>query len=166
MLQALAEASVQGQKGLTKYELERRARVARQTVYDSIPKLKRRGEIEVVGKPTLSHAGLPVERYRLTDRGWFSAAVLNPDLTDTARRIIGPRFDEYEERGQRFREGELERWFQLIRPVWKTRRAPPGWGFRLEIEANAQGLVTGRVQMGLRRLRRHGRKRITPPASS
>jgi len=153
MLRALAEASSEEWKGLTKYELESRAGVARQTVYDSIPKLKRRGEIEVVGKPTISRAGLAVERYGLTDRGWFSVAILNPDLTQKAREMIGSRFDEYQERIQRSREEQLERWIELIRPVLQTRRAPPGWGFRLEIIANAEGLVRSRVQTGFRRTR-------------
>lgn len=151
----LALASFEGSTGLTKYGLERRSGVARQTVYDSIPKLKLRGEIEVVDRGK-SRTGLDIEWYRLTERGWFSAAILNPDhphLTERARKMIGRRFDEIEEAVRARREERLQRWVQLIGPPLKTRRAPPGWFFRLEIEANSKGLVMSRVQSGFRRLR-------------
>jgi DNA-binding PadR family transcriptional regulator len=155
MLRVLALASFEGSKGLTKYGLECRSGVARQTVYDSIPKLKLRGEIEVADRGK-SRTGLDIEWYRLTERGWLSAAILNPDhphLTERARKMIGRRFDELEETIQTRREEQFQRWLQLIGPPLKTRRAPAGWFFRLEIVANSKGLVTSRVQTGFRRLR-------------
>jgi DNA-binding PadR family transcriptional regulator len=152
MLRVLALVSFEGSIGLTKHGLERHSGVARQTVYDSIPKLKRRGEIEVVGRGK-SRAGLDIEWYRLTERGWLSATILNPDLTERARKIIGGRLNELEETVQARREEQLQRWVQLIGPPLKTRSGPPGWFFRLEIVADSKGLVTSRVQTGIHRLR-------------
>jgi DNA-binding PadR family transcriptional regulator len=137
---------------LTKYDLEREAKLARQTVYDNVRKLKRFGIIEVAetGK---SRTGLPMERYRLTERGWYCVAVRHPDLEKRARQVLGPRFGQYTERIRLHREGEFQRWTQLIHDVVTVGRASPGWRFLWEIEADREGRIWSRVQVGFPRKR-------------
>ena len=148
IIRALAESA----EYLTKYDLERKARVARQTVYDNVSKLKRLGIIEVAetGK---SRTGLRMERYRLTERGWYCVAVRHPDLEKQARQVLGPRFGQYTERIRLHREGEFQRWTQLIHDVVTVGRASPGWCFLWEIEADKEGKVWSRAAISFPRKR-------------
>jgi len=148
IIRVLAESG----KSLTKYDLEGRTKLARQTVYDNVRKLKSLGVIEVA-ETAKSRAGLPMERYRLTQRGWYCVAVRHPDLEKRARQVLGPRFGQYSERIRTHREEEFQRWTQLIHDVLTTGHASPGWRFLWEVEADKEGKVWSRVEIGFPRKR-------------
>jgi len=149
IIRALAESD----RYMTKYDLERKAKLARQTIYDNVAKLKRLGIIEVA-ETGRSRTGLPMERYRLTQRGWYCVAVRHRELEKKAREALGARFEQYKERIRLHREEDFKRWTQLIHDVYTAGRASPGWRFLWEIEADKNGRVWSNVQIGFPRKRR------------
>jgi DNA-binding PadR family transcriptional regulator len=145
MLEALASAD----GVLNKYQLQKRTKLARQTVYDWVPRMEKLGWIKVA-RTEKSRVGLPVKYYELTDRGWFRAAVLAPSLSAKIRERLGSKYAEYEERQKVFYERQLEPWFQMIREILRSGRIPnPRWRLSLDIRAKKQGGVRCRVRAGV-----------------
>jgi len=146
-LVAILKTMAMAREPLNKYELQKQAKAARQSVYDWVPRMERLGWIEV-DRVERSRVGLPVKYYKLTDLGLFRAAGVAADMSEDIRRRLGAKYEEYEVRSMRSRVIDIDRWIQVIREVVRSGKAAPDWEFKLEIKANKQGRVTYSVSSG------------------
>jgi len=124
--------------------LEIKSKVARQSVYDWVPKLKKNGLIEI--KPT----GSGNESYGLTEQGWMLAAGLNLDPDKAPARLR----EKYLATMKQIRElhtQNADMWLPIIRQVWIDRKAPSGWSLTLKMKAQRDGRVKFYFKSGTKR---------------
>ncbi len=131
---AILEAFVNSHEPLNKYQLEIKSKVARQGVYDWVPKLQKNGLIEV--KDPLSGN----ERYGLTEKGWIFAAGLKLDPDKVPIHIQEKYLTMIKQNKELFTQN-AELWLPIIRQVWIDRRARPGWSLTLKMRAQRDGHV-------------------------
>jgi DNA-binding PadR family transcriptional regulator len=140
ILEALALAGTP----LTKYDLERQ-KIPSQSIYDWIPKMLKDDLIEEdKSKRKESRAGLPQRYYKLTYRGWIFASglVSNPKMKipEPAKGLII--------REEQAREHSVEPWIDVIRQVYVSGKAAPGWSLSLTLKADKDGNVKRHISAG------------------
>lgn len=123
-----------------KKRLERVTKTRRETLYDIIWDLKERKEIAVIGKET-TNAGLISEQYALTERGLYSAAMLNPDLESKIASKLGDKFSSMQKNIVRNRLTELDAWAKMARTILESGKALPNSSIGMEIYANEHGRI-------------------------
>jgi hypothetical protein len=127
---------------LNKYRLEKKLKTRRETLYNLIDEFKERELIRVV-KRVPTQAGDMSEQYTITDRGLYSAAMLNPDLEREIASKLGGKFREMKENVTRHRVESFERWAKMARTIIVSGKAVPNSSMRMEIRADEKGHVRG-----------------------
>jgi DNA-binding PadR family transcriptional regulator len=137
---------------LNKYRIEKVAKVARQTLYTLLSRMRTAGWVEVASTGT-SRVGLPVEYYRLTKLGLFRAATMNPDLTSAVRSVFGAEFEEFEKRRQSAPMARFRQELSIAEQVFERRTAPPNWFLTIQLKADEHGHVQHWFKTGIKPLR-------------
>jgi hypothetical protein len=119
---------------------ERKPRIRRETIYNVIAQCKQRGEISIVDTKA-TRTGQKSDRYILTDRGLYSAAMLNPDLEDNVASRLGNMFRVMQENVKLNQMNSLEEWAKMARTILSSGKALPNSSIGVEIYANARGQV-------------------------
>jgi len=125
-----------------KYQLEKKVKTRRETLYNLIDEFKRRQMIHIE-KRVRTKTGSISEQYTITDRGLYSAAMLNPDLESKIAFKLGGKFREMKENVTRHRVESFERWAKMARTIIVSGKAPPNSSMRMEIRADEKGRVRG-----------------------
>ena len=133
---------------LNKYQIEKRSKISKGTVYNMVDHLRRIGWIEVASTGR-SRVGLPVEYYRLTKLGQFRATTSNPDLEPQVRNLLGRRFEELQEKATKAHLGRFREELRMADEVFTRGTAPPNWALRIELTADEKGRVKYSVRRGI-----------------
>jgi hypothetical protein len=166
---AILRQLAQSEEALNKHQLEKRTKrggarargIRRETIYHLIDQFKERREIYVAQTET-TRAGKRSEKYALTDRGLYSAAMLNPDLEGQIASRLERKFTVMQEEVVRSDVEALEQWYKIARTILTSGRAPPNSSIMIEIFANEHGRVACREvwdPWGLLRQKRQGKWR-------
>ena len=127
---------------MNKYQIRKKTDLGQQTVYDAVRRLKLLKWIEVESAKEWRVKGLTVEKYALTDLGWFRAAKAYPELTRRVKIILGGKFHEFEERQSRNLSAEVRKWFRIAEEVILRGTAAPNWSMTIYVKADDKGQVT------------------------
>ena len=115
---ALSEVNHSDPMSLNKYQIEKETKIRRETVYDIIEGFKRDEIIQVV-KKVITRTGQESERYLLTERGFYKAAILNPDLEKKIAARLGDKFrviqENTQENAMNDRLDDLAEWVEMAR---------------------------------------------------
>ena len=138
----------EAEEPLNKYQIEKRAKLSKGTVYNMVDHLRRLGWIEVTST-SRSRVGLPVEYYRLTELGQFRATTSNPDLEPHVRNLLGHRFEELQEKATKAHLSRFREELRMAEEVFTRGTAPPNWTLRIELIANEKGRIRYSVRRGI-----------------
>jgi DNA-binding PadR family transcriptional regulator len=147
ILEALALAG----KALTKYDLQKR-NIPTQSVYEWIPRMLKDGLIEEdESQRRESRVGLPQRYYRLTVDGWVAASGLVSNIKIPGSESL-PGLAVYVDisarRQKQRREQQIQPWLHVIRQVYITERAAPGWSLTLTMKSDKDGKVKSKISAG------------------
>jgi DNA-binding PadR family transcriptional regulator len=127
-------------RALNKYQLEKRTKKPRQSVYDSIAELKELGWV-TIERTEEFRTGRTVEYYRLTNFGLFLASSGSSALARKIRHQLGSEFEKYKQQGDLRHAEEVEKLTRAIREILLSRKAPPNWQFNLSIVSDDKGRI-------------------------
>jgi len=129
----------------TKYRIEKSTKLHKQTVYNGIDRLKMMRLVKEI-ELGRSRVGLPVKAYRLTEQGWFSVSFKDPKLVDVAKKQLGVRYDELQQKYRKATQEWADFLVETIRELLTARKVRPGYFFNLTIKADETGRVSYKVQ--------------------
>lgn len=138
----------ESEEPLNKYQIEKRAKLSKGTVYNMVDHLRRVGWIEVASTAR-SRVGLPVEYYKLTELGQFRATTSNPDLEPQVRNLLGHRFEELQEKATKAHLSRFREELRMAEEVFTRGTAPPNWALRIELTADEKGRIKYSVRRGI-----------------
>ncbi len=144
---AMLKAFAEHPSPLNKYQLEKRSKVPRQSIYVWTRRMERLGWIKLSRVET-ARTGMLARYYELTDLGLYRAGATNPDISEKVRTRLGVKYQEFETKIRTAREQDIDSWLQLIKQVLLSGKASPGWSLSLDIVAKEDGRIQSRLKVG------------------
>ena len=133
---------------LNKYEIQKRAQLSQQTLYNWIGQMKCWGWIKVASTGR-SRVGLTIEFYKLTALGQFRATTLNPNLARRIRPALRAQFEEFEEKQREARLMRFQQEISIAQQVLAQKKAPPNWFLIMELRADDKGRLKHYFRTGI-----------------
>lgn len=140
------------EKPLHKSQIETAADVSHQTLRNNMRELKQLNLVDVVDREKW-RTGKTVERYQLTDSGFYHAMLYNPDnqkVRDRVMKVLGGKFDNFTEREKRI---ALE-FLKTAERVIASGRGSPNWFMDIHLATDQTGRSTFNVTGGRRDIAR------------
>lgn len=169
-------AGVKDDKKRNKYWIKKVTGLGIQTIYNSIETLER---IELITEKEVgeSRAGFMMKQYYLTENGWYKISCFTPYTIQMAKDKLGDRYyklsnpiqtakdklgerryKELQERVEKATKERIDQLLEMIRSVLTTRKAYPGWFFKLVIRADEHGRIGYKYTVGTEEVERRSRK--------
>jgi len=128
---------------VNKYQIMKKAGLAKQTTYNAVQTLKLIEWIRVASSQK-TRTGLTSDRYELTELGKYRATQLidNPSLVRELEKQLGEqKFKELYQKAEKGKAFHVDEILSRIREVLIFRKARPNYRAQLMIKANNEGRV-------------------------